>query len=176
MALWNLNKLHMQTRFLRRQAWLDVILMKYPMDPKLVLTKDPEGSAVNSMEYKSLVGDLRYLVHTRPDIAFSVGVGSRYMEGPTVLHLNVVKRVMRYIKGAINYGLIYNKDSGNKELIGYSESDFAGHINHRRSTGGVVFYLNESVIPWVSQKQKCVALPSCETEFMAATAAACQGI
>lgn len=124
--------------------------MKYLMDPKLVLTKDPEGSAVNSNEYKSLVGDLRYLVHRRPDIAFSVGVVSHYMERHTVLHLNVIKRVLRYIKGTINYGLIYKKDSGNKELIGYSESDFAGHINDRRSTGGVVFYLNESVIPWVS--------------------------
>lgn len=149
---------------------------KYPMDPKLVLTKDPDGSVVHSTEYKSLVGGLRYLVHTRPDIAFSVGVVSRYMERPTTLHFSAVKRILRYIKGTTEYGLIYSKNSGNNELTGYSDSDLAGHIDDRRSTGGVVFYLNESVITWVSQKQKCVALSSCEAEFMAATAAACQGI
>lgn len=71
---------------------------------------------------------------------------------------------------------MYSKNSGNNELTGYSDSDLAGHIDDRRSTGGVVFYLNESVITWVSQKQKCVALSSCEAEFMAATVAACQGI
>ncbi|KAL8108339.1 hypothetical protein AgCh_024703 [Apium graveolens] len=149
---------------------------KYPMDPKLVLTKDPHGKAVDSTEYKSLVGGLRYLVHTRPDIAFSVGIVSRYMERPTVLHLNAVKRVLRYIKGTTNYGLMYSKNSGNNELTGYSDSDLAGHIDDRRSTGGVVFYLNESVITWVSQKPKCLALSSCEAEFMEATVAACQGI
>ena len=61
-------------------------------------------------------------------------------------------------------------------LQDFSDSDLAGNPDDRRSTGGVVFYLNESLITWVSQKQKCVALSSCEAEFMAATGAACQGI
>ncbi|XP_074349239.1 secreted RxLR effector protein 161-like [Apium graveolens] len=130
------------------------------MDPKETITKDEGGKPVNSTEYKSLVGGLRYLVHTRPDIAFSVGVVSRYMEMPTVMHLNTVKRILRYVKGTMGFGLV----------------DLAGHIDDRKSTGGMVFYLNESLITWVSQKQRCVALSSCEAEFMAATAAACQAI
>lgn len=60
--------------------------------------------------------------------------------------------------------------------MGYSDSDLAGNVDDRRSTGGMEFYLDESLITWVSQKQRCVALSSCEAEFMAATAAACQGV
>lgn len=61
-------------------------------------------------------------------------------------------------------------------LTGFSNSDLAGNLDDRKSTGGLAFYLNESLITWVSQKQCCVALSSCEAEFMAATTAACQGI
>lgn len=149
---------------------------KYPMDPKEQMSKDEGGKAVDATEYKSLVGGLRYLVHTRPDIAYSVGIVSRYMEKPTTMHLNAVKRILRYVKGTLNFGLVYSKGGGNNIVTGFSDSDLAGHLDDRRSTGGMVFYLNESLITWVSQKQRCVALSSCEAEFMAATATACQGI
>lgn len=149
---------------------------RFPMDPKAVITKDEGGTAVNATEYKSIIGGLRYLVHTRPDIAFAVGIISRYMEKPTELHLNAAKRILRYIRGTVSYGLIYSETSANNAITGFSDSDLGGNVEDRKSTSGVVFYLNESVITWVSQKQKCVALSSCEAEFMAATAAACQGI
>lgn len=149
---------------------------KFPMDPKERITKDEDGIPVDTTQFKSMVGGLRYLVHTRPDIAYSVGIVSRFMERPTKMHLNVVKRILRYIQGTLEYGLIYTKDGGNNILTGYSDSDLAGHVEDRKSTGGMVFYLNESLVTWVSQKQRCVALSSCEAEFMAATAAACQGI
>lgn len=71
---------------------------KYPMDPKENITKDEGGKPVNLNEYKSVAGSLRYLVHTRLDIAFSVGVVSRYMERPIMMHLNLVKRIIRYLK------------------------------------------------------------------------------
>lgn len=122
------------------------------------------------------MGGLRYLVHTRPDIAYAVGIVSRFMEKLTVLHKNAVKRILRYVKGTLDFGLLYSKNSGNNMLVGYSDSDWAGKTDDRRSTGGMVFYLNDSVITWVSQKQRCVALSSCEAEFMAATAVACQAI
>ena len=60
-------------------------------------------------------------------------------------------------------------------FTGYSDSDLAGNLDDRKSTGGMVFYLNDSLVTWVSQKQRCVALSSCEAEFMAATTTACQG-
>lgn len=150
--------------------------VKYPMESRLQLGKDEQGKAVNSTQFKSLVGGLRYLVHTRPNIAFSVGMVSRFMERPTTLHMNAVKRILRYIKGTLNYGLIYSKGTGNYLLGGYSDSDLGGNIEDKKSTGGMAFYLDESLITWVSQKQRCVALSSCEAEFMAATAAACQGV
>lgn len=148
----------------------------YPMDPKVQMTRDETGESVDATVYRSLVGGLRYLVHTRPDIAYCVGIVSRYMERPTKLHMDAVKRIMRYVKGTIHFGLVYSEDSRNNVLNGFSDSDLAGVLDDRRSTSGMVFYLNESVITWVSQKQRCVALSSCEAEFMAATAAACQAI
>lgn len=76
----------------------------------------------------------------------------------------------------MQYGLVYSKDSGNDVLTGFSDSDLGGNMDDMKSTGGMIFYLNESAITWVSQKQKCVALSSCEAELMAATTADCQGI
>ena len=149
---------------------------KFPMEPKVQLHKDEKGKAVNSTDYKSMVGGLRYLVHTRPDIAYAVGLVSRFMERHTVLHQNAVKRIMRYVKGTLNYGLVYTRGRGDYMLSGFSDSDLAGDVVDRKSTGGMAFYLDESLITRVSQKQRCVALSSCEAEFMAATAAACQGI
>lgn len=147
---------------------------KYPMYSKELLSKDEGEMAVDAIQYKSLVGGLRYLVHTRPDIAYSVGVVNRYMERPTKLHLNIVQRILRYVKGTLQFGLTYSKKGGNNVLLGYSDSNLGGNLDDYKSTGDVVFYLNESIITWVSQKRRCVALSSCEVEFMAATAAACQ--
>ena len=123
-----------------------------------------------------MVGGLRYLVNTRPDIAFSVGIVSRYMEHPTIIHLNAIKRILRYIKGTVQYGLVYSSHSGNNLIRGFLDSDLGGTVDDRKSTGGMAYYLNESLISWVSQKKRCVALSLCEAEFMAATAATCQGI
>lgn len=134
--------------------------VKYPMDPKESITKDESGEAVNSTQFKSMIGGLRYLVHTRPNIAFSVGIISRFMERPTILHQNAAKRIMRYIKGTIDFGLTYTRDSRNNMLTGFSDSDLGGYTEDRRSTEGMVFYLNDSLITWVSQKQRCVALSS----------------
>lgn len=150
--------------------------VSYPMDSKLQLCKDEHGKLVNSTEFKSLVGGLRYLVHTRPDIAYAVGVVSRYMERPTTMHLNAVKRIIRYIRGTIDFGLVYLKGQGDYLLSGFSDSDLADNLDERRSTTGVAFYLNDSLVTWISQKQRCVALSSCEAEFMAMTAASCQAI
>lgn len=94
------------------------------------------------------------------------------MEQPTVLHLDAVKRILRYIKGMIHYILVYSRGSGNHLLTGFSNSDLACHVDDRNNTSCMVFYLNEII----SQKQRYVALSSCEAEFMAATATACQGI
>lgn len=150
--------------------------VRFPMDSKVQIGKDEGGELVDSTLYRSIIGERRYLVHTRPDISYSVGVLSRYMESPMRLHLNVVKKVLRYVKGTLDYGLVYNVGSGNYLLSCYSDSDHARSVDDIKSTHGMAFYLNENLITWVSQKQRCVVLSSCEAEFMAVTSAATQGI
>lgn len=171
-----LNQAAYARKILDKAGMTNCNSVRYPMEPKVKIHKDESGKAVNPSEFKSIVEGLRYLVHTRPDIAYTVGVVSSFMERPTMLHLNAVKRILRYIWGTIDYGLHYARGKGNYILSGYSDSDHAGNLEDRKSTEGLAFYLDESLITWVSQKQKCVALSSCEAEFMAATVAACQGI
>lgn len=151
-------------------------LARCPMEQKLVLDKDEGGQKVDATEYRSIVGSLRYLTHTRPDIAYVVGVVSRFMEAPTVKHHQAVKHILRYVKGTVNHGLVYVRSEDKKTIVGYTDSDLAGDVVDRRSTGGMCFYLNGSLISWASQKQRVIALSSCEAEYMAATTAACQSI
>ncbi|KAJ8754920.1 hypothetical protein K2173_015432 [Erythroxylum novogranatense] len=132
-----------------------------PMEPRTKMSKHGNGElAVDKTLYRSVIGSLRYLVNTRPDIAYSVGVMSRYMEAPTTSHLTAVKQILRYVKGTLSFGCVYKKKLSNVELVGFSDSDMAGDIDDRKSTTGVLYYLGVNPITWVSQKQKVVALSS----------------
>ncbi|XP_062197279.1 secreted RxLR effector protein 161-like [Phragmites australis] len=147
------------------------------MENKLKLSKDEGGTAVDTTEYRSIVGSLRKLVNTRADIAFAVGLVSRFMESPTMQHMVAVRHLLRYVSGTLSFGCCYKYTGRTEiELIGYSDSDFAGDAVDRRSTSGMVFFLSESLITWASQKQKVVALSSCEAEYIAVATTACQGI
>ena len=131
---------------------------------------------VNPTTYRSLMGSLRYLTHTRPDLMFSAGYLSRYMENLTTEHMSVVKRIWRYVKGTLDLSLVCEKNEAGIKLVGYSDSDYAGDPDDRKSTTGMAFFLGNNLICWASQKQKILALSSCEAEYVAATTAACQGI
>lgn len=115
-----------------------------PMEARLKLSKDSGSLEVDTTRYCSLVGSLRYLVHTWPDISFAVGYVSRYMERPQQERMVAVKHLLRYIAGAIDFGLLYSKQ-GNDELClnGYSDSDLRGDIDDRKSTTGIIFFLGE---------------------------------
>ena len=95
------------------------------------------------------------------------------MENPTQEHYNGVKRVLRYLKGTKDYGLFYKKGDLKGELIGYSDNDFAGDCNDRKSTSSHIFFFGGMAVSWSSQKQGIVALSSCEAEYIAATTATC---
>lgn len=84
------------------------------------------------------------------------------MEKPTVMYQHAAKPILGYIRGSLEYGLVYTRNINNNLLSGYSDSDLAGHIDDQKSTRGMEFYLNESLVTWISQKQRCVALSSCE--------------
>jgi hypothetical protein len=146
-----------------------------PTESRLKLSKTSSSPTVDATQYRSIVGSLRYLVNSRPDLAFLVGYVSRFMEAPTTEHLTAVKRILRYVAGTLHYGCYYQREKKAK-LMGYSDSDLAGDVDTRKSTSGILFFLGNNVITWQSQKQKVVALSSCEVEYIAATTAACQGV
>jgi hypothetical protein len=88
-----------------------------------------------------------------------------------------VKQILRYIRGSVGLGCVYKRFSEDGMFfVGYSDSDMAGDINDRKSTTGVIFFLGDNHVSWFSRKQKVVALSSCEAEYIAAAAAACQGV
>ena len=89
-----------------------------PLEARVKFTTTEENDKVNVTSYKSLIGSLRYLTHTRPELLYSVGILRRYMEKPSQEHLNAMKRVIGYVKGTVDYGLLYKKGESNSELIG----------------------------------------------------------
>lgn len=146
------------------------------MDARLKLSKEG-GECVEETQFRSIIGSLRYLVNTRPDLSYSVGYVSRFMEKPTSEHLAAMKHILRYVAGTLNLGVEFRKKQHQvPQLNGYSDSDMAGDIDDRKSTTGVLFKLGDSLISWQSQKQKVVALSSCEAEYIAAATAAVQGV
>ncbi|GJY79922.1 ribonuclease H-like domain, reverse transcriptase, RNA-dependent DNA polymerase [Tanacetum coccineum] len=162
-------------KILKETSMTDSNDTKIPMDPGTKLVKAEDGNSVDATYYRSLIGSLRYLLHTRPDLSYSVGLLSRFMQDPKDHHLKAVKQVIRYIKGTKEHGIIYRKEGGCK-IIGYSDSSYGINTDQGKGTTMMVFYFGESPITWCTQKQPTVALSSCESEFMAATREACQAL
>lgn len=149
--------------------------VKNPMVQGQKLTKEGAGAEVNSTGFKQLVGSLRYLTVTRPDIMFAVNLVSRYMEHPTEQHLLSAKRILRYVKGTSEFGIQYSRKGG-KEMLGYADSDYAGDLDDRKSTSGYVFVMSGGAVSWTSKKQPIVTLSTTEAEFVAAAYSACQAV
>lgn len=103
---------------LEKAVLSDCNSVKYPMEVKLQIGKDEKVKAVDSTQFKSLIRGLRCLVHTRPDIAFAVGIVSRFMERPMMLHLNAVKRILRYIRELWNLAWCIRKAVVTTFLVG----------------------------------------------------------
>jgi hypothetical protein len=115
----------------------------------LKLKKESNSPPVDPTEYRSLVGSLMYLVNTLPDLSFSVGYVSRFMEKPHEEHLAAVKHILRYISGTKTHGVFYpRKKEGGTRLFGYTDSDLAGDLDSKRSTSGVLFFLDDSLVTW----------------------------
>ena len=131
------------------------------------LNVDSSGVEVSPTLYRSIIGSLLYLTDSRLDIAFSVGVCARYQAALKESHLTAVKRIIRYINGTSDYGLWYSKDS-NTCLAGYSNANWAGSVDDRKSTSGSCFYLGNNLVSWMSKKQNSVSLSTVEAEYIAA--------
>ena len=137
------------------------------------LNCDAAGVEVDPTLYRSMIGSLLYLTASRPDIAFSVGVCARFQAAPKESHLTAVKRIIRYINGTSDYGIWYSRDS-NECLAGYSDANWAGCIDDRKSTSGGCFYLGNNLVSWMSKKQNSISLSTAEAEYIAAASGCAQ--
>ncbi|CAM9000467.1 unnamed protein product [Rhodiola kirilowii] len=147
---------------------------------KFSLSQCPRNSLeiqeMQKIPYASAIGSLMYTqVCTRPDIAYIVGMLGRYVSNPSVDHWIEVKRVMRYLKRTRDYMLTYRK-SDRLEIVGYSDSDFAGCQDNRRSTSRYIYLLAGGTISWRSAKQSLITSSTVAAEFVAFYEASNQGI
>ena len=170
-----------------QKAYLENVLAKFGMDDcKSIAT--PLDSSVNLVSraedeesfdvtlYQSAIGSLNYAaICTRPDLATVVGKLGKFMQNPGKEHWVAVKRVLRYIKGTLTHGLVY-RCSENFRLYGYSDADYAGCTETRKSTSGLVFLLGQCTISWRSKKQSIIAQSSTESEYVALCSAAQEAV
>ncbi|GJW31527.1 retrovirus-related pol polyprotein from transposon TNT 1-94 [Tanacetum coccineum] len=169
--------------FINQSNYVLEILKKYgmetcdpvgtPMEIKDKLDLDQNGSLVDATKYHSMIGALMYLTSSRPDIVHATCLCARYQAKPTEKHLKEVKRIFRYLRGTVNMGLWYTKDSG-FELIGFSDADYAGCKDTFKSTSGGAQFLGEKLVSWSSKKQDCTALSTAEAEYVSLSACCAQ--
>ena len=133
---------------------------KSPMDTGYTKTEDKSPALSDITAYRSLVGALLYIaVCARPDIAACVSILGRKVSAPTEVDWVAAKRVVRYLKTTKDWKLKFGTSDG---LIGYSDADWAGDIETRKSTTGFVFHYAGGAVSWVSRRQNCVTLSSME--------------
>jgi hypothetical protein len=148
-----------------------------PMSMPLVTNwrKIDESSSetVDPTIYCQLIGSLMYLVNTRLDISFAINPLSRFMVDPRRVHWIAAKHVLRYLRGTMEYGLLYER-SGGVRLTGFTDVDWAECAEDRKNTSGFCFNIGSGIISWFSRKQRSVALSFAETKYMAASLATCE--
>ena len=177
---------------LSQTSYIDDVLARFgmvdcrptatPMDPGLILvaaekeaTTD-EAKQMKAVPYLAAVGSLMYvMLGTRPDLAFAVGVVSRYSSDPRPEHWTAVKRILRYLKGTRDVVLRYIGGT-TATPVGYSDSDWGSDRETRRSTTGYIFMISNAAVTWQSKRQPTVALSSTEAEYMAACQAAREAV
>ncbi len=148
-----------------------------PVDTSVKLAKATgEDEKIDPHLYQSAVGSLLHLsTRTRPDIAYAVSSVAKFCSQPARQHWVAVKRIMRYLNGTQNLGIHYTADN-KTECTGYSDADWAGDLDDRRSTSGYIFQIAGASVSWRSVKQKCVALSTAEAEYMALSGAAQEAV
>nr|GEY72680.1 retrovirus-related Pol polyprotein from transposon TNT 1-94 [Tanacetum cinerariifolium] len=148
-------------------------LVDTPMVEKSKLNEDTQGKAVNPTHYRGMVGTLMYLTASRPDLTFAVCMCARYQKKPTKKHLHAVKRIFKCLRGTVNKGLWYLKDSS-IALTAYADTDHVGCQENRRRTAGSMQLLGDRLVSWSSKRQKSVVISSTEFECIALSSCCAQ--
>nr|GFA50104.1 putative ribonuclease H-like domain-containing protein [Tanacetum cinerariifolium] len=136
-----------------------------PMVEKSKLNEDKKGKAVHPSHYYGMIGTLLYLTTSRPDLQFVICMCARYQAWPTKKHLHSVKRIFRYLRGTVNRGLWYSKDSS-VALTAFIDVDHTGCQDTRRSTSGSLQFLGARLISWSSKRQKSATISSTEAKYI----------
>jgi hypothetical protein len=149
-----------------------------PMDPGAHLSSSmspqspEEQKTMDKIPYLSAVGTLQYLAtSTRPDISFTVGVLARFNSNPGIQHWNAVKHLFRYLKGTLNYKLVYGPTDSSQLFITYTDADHGGNPDNGRSTSGYAVVIGGAAVSWSSRLQPIVTLSTTEAEYIAAVEA-----
>uniref|UniRef100_A0A2N9G7W9 Reverse transcriptase Ty1/copia-type domain-containing protein n=1 Tax=Fagus sylvatica TaxID=28930 RepID=A0A2N9G7W9_FAGSY len=151
---------------LKRTHMLEAKPVSSPMASSTSLSAHEGEPFPDQTLFRSTVGALQYLSLTRPDIAFTINKLSQFMHKPTLLHWQSVKRLLRYLKNTLTYGLQIFKSSC-LDLQAFSDADWAGNKDDRRSTGSFCVFLGKNLISWSCRKQATVARSSTEAEYKA---------
>ncbi|CAM8971397.1 unnamed protein product [Rhodiola kirilowii] len=138
-----------------------------PMTTKSPLNSTDGTLLDNPTIFREMIGSLQYLTITRPDIAYSVNFISQFMSQPRTPHLVAAKRILRYVKGTIDYGLYFTPQRHPVTIAAYSDADWAGCLESRRSQSGYLIYIGTNLVSWCSKKQPTIARSSAESEYRA---------
>ena len=132
------------------------------------LFDDNDAPFTDAQLYQRAVGCLMYAATTtHPNIGSAIGILAQFMSAPGLSHWSGIKRILRYIRGTQDYGLLFTTDDDGNKLVGFSDSDWAGDVDTRRSTSGYTFHVGNSLVSWSSKKQATVAKSSTEAEYVA---------
>ncbi|KAI3747136.1 hypothetical protein L6452_09583 [Arctium lappa] len=161
-----INQLKYIDDILKKFNMTESSVMKTPMATDTLMDADLSGKYVDPKTYCSMIGSLLYLTASRPDIMFATCFCARYQANPKEPHIIAVKRILRYLKGTLELGLWYPKDSG-FDLTAYTDADYAGCKLDRKSTSGSCQFLGDKLVSWTSKKENCVSTSTDEAEYIA---------
>ena len=157
-------------KVLERFQMLDANKVATPIERQGHIVEEADRDIKGHVPYREAVGSLMYLaVATRPDIAYAVSIVSQKLENPKESDWNNVKRIFKYIVGTLKMGILYQRDFKSGVLEAFSDADYAGDVETRRSTSGVVCKYAGGIISWLSKKQASVSMSTTESEFIAAS-------
>lgn len=177
-----------RTMFIHQKSYANQIIKKFgcenvkpvsiPADPNAILTPvDSDEIAIENVPFREAVGSLMFLaIVSRPDLAYALNNVSKFLNKHNESHWQAVKRIIKYLSGTLDYGILYEKNENDMNLVGFSDSDFAGDPETRRSTSGFAFCLASGVVTWASQRQRLVTLSTTEAEYVAAATAAKEAV